>query len=154
MLCTQSQRVWQQINQTKSLNEQRLLQAEKNDFLHPSYVTGRINVSIGKCEGGMKAGSYCGGGGPRSLCSRQICTEHTMQDLVKAGHRPSGKATSWILLITFPGRISGATAACLNTISTPTDNILLDELTNMPPTQMLGRSIQDVVSRGSFGTMY
>lgn len=101
----------------------------------------------------MKAGSYCGGGGQRSLCSRQICTEHTMQDLVKAGHRPSGDATSWILLTTFPGRTSGATAACLDSTSTFTGNILLDEITNMSPTQTPGRTTQDVVSRDSFGTM-
>lgn len=58
---------------------------------------------------GTSAGRYVG----RRWSQVQVGsgTKYTRQDLVKAEHRAGEEATSWILLSTLPGRISGAAAA-------------------------------------------
>lgn len=99
------------MHQPDKIPQRAEIAAGRREFLHPFYVTGRTSVSRGKCRGGTGVRCYLEGDSPMLLCSRQIHTEFTMQDSVKAGHRASGKATSCILLTAFPGSISGVTAA-------------------------------------------
>lgn len=109
-ICMWLQGGWQCINQTKPLNEQALLQAEKR--VPPSFLSDWEKCFYRKTpRGNRRYSALQEGGGPKTLCSRETCPECKTQDLVKSGHRASFRGDVSSILGTSHGRTSGTTSA-------------------------------------------